>query len=157
VGRPRFCPAIPAGWNRIKLSGWCRTPDHASSSREPDREDGEHGEPEPGPGHDAEEDLGLRPAGIIGADPEIGSQGQFASAAERRPGDGGDDRLGNRGDSGDRAFDRQAVADQGSLVEVVELGNVGAGGESPLAAVDDHSAHVLVRADVSSDGGELPG
>ena len=27
VGRPRFCPAIPAGWNRIKLSGWCRTPE----------------------------------------------------------------------------------------------------------------------------------
>jgi hypothetical protein len=27
AGRPRFCPAIPADWNRMKLSGWCRTPE----------------------------------------------------------------------------------------------------------------------------------
>jgi len=26
AGRPRFCPAIPADWNRMKLRGRCRTP-----------------------------------------------------------------------------------------------------------------------------------
>ena len=85
--------------------------------------------------HDAERDFGLAEFRVVGSDDEIAHHGEFAAAAKRVAGDGGDDRLANAG--------KFFPADEEILKICFDIGlglhflDVGAGGESLFRAGED--------------------
>ena len=85
-------------------------------------------------GDDPEQDLGLPEDGPRPGDAVVAGQRQLAAAAERVAGDGGDHEPRDRGDRVEGVV--EAGRDRAGLVGPAELGDVGAGGEDPLAARD---------------------
>ena len=87
---------------------------------------------------DPEQDLRLAEHRLLRGDPVVARQRQLAAAAERVPADGGDHEPRDRGDGVEGGV--EAGGDRGRLVRSAELGDVGAGGEDPLAARDHDGA-----------------
>ena len=90
-------------------------------------------------GDDAEQDLGLAEHGPLGRDAEVARQRQLAPAAEGVAADGGDHEPGDGGDGVEGVVERWRRSPAASS-GAAELGDVGAGGEDPLAAGDDDGA-----------------
>ena len=88
-------------------------------------------------GDDAEQDLRLTEHGPLAGDAVVARQRQLASAAEGVPADGGDDEPRDVGHRVQAPRGTPAVMRAASL-GAAELADVGAGGEDPLAAGDDH-------------------
>ena len=86
-------------------------------------------------GDDAEQDLGLPETCGGGGEAQIAGQRQLAAPSERRARHRGDDHAGDGGDGGERCHEERP--DAARLVGPAELGDVGPGGEDPLAARDD--------------------
>ena len=84
---------------------------------------------------DPEQDLRLAEHRLVRDDPVVAGQRQLAPAAERVAADRGDDEPRDRGDGVERGV--EPGGDRRRLVRPAELGDVGAGGEDPLAAGDD--------------------
>ena len=89
-------------------------------------------------GDDAEQDLRLAEHGLVRDDAVVAGQRQLAPAAERVAADGGDHEARDRGDRVECVV--EPGGDRRRLVGPAELGDVGAGGEDPLAAGDDDGA-----------------
>ena len=66
-----------------------------------------------------------------------------------------DDRLGDAGDRGERRLERAGALDHVDVRHVGHLLDVGAGGEDPLAAVDDHRLDVVALARLGRGGADL--
>ena len=82
-----------------------------------------------GAGDDAEQDLGLAELRALARDAEVGAQRELAPAAERVAGDGGDDRLRDARDRGERGLQPDRVVDHVGVRPAGELLHVGTGGE----------------------------
>ncbi len=89
-------------------------------------------------GDDPEQDLRLAEHRLVRRDPVVAGQGQLAAAAECVAADGGDHEARDRGDGVECGM--EAGGDRGGLVGPTELGDVGSGGEDPVAAGDDDGA-----------------
>ena len=89
-------------------------------------------------GDDAEEDLRLAEHGPRPGDAVVAREGELATAAEGVAADRGDHEAGDGGDGVERAV--EAGGDRPGLVGALELGDVGTGGEDPLAAGDHDGA-----------------
>src|SRR5690606_15905010 len=108
-----------------------------------------------GAGDDAELDLRLAQLGGFPGDPEVGAEGELATAAERVPGDGGDDRLAAAGDGGEAVLEGAGVGGRVGRRHDGHLLDVGPGGEDPLTAVDHHGVHSRVGVDEARGLGDL--
>lgn len=100
----------------------------------------------------AEQDLGLAELGVVGGDPVVGAERQFAAAAQGVPGDGRDDRLGDAGDGGERLLEAAGARDHRRVVHLPHLLDVGPGREDLLAAVEDHGAYVVAVGHLLGEG-----
>ena len=99
-----------------------------------------------GAGDDAEQDLRLADLGRGAQHPEVGAQRQLVAAAEGVAGDAAMTGLGIRATAVKEAVSSRP---QATMLGAVELGHrldVGAGGEHPLAAVEDDGPDVVARA-----------
>ena len=105
-------------------------------------------------GDDAEQDLGLTEAGVVAGDAEVAGQGQLAAAAEREPGDGGDDRARDGGDGVERLEERPPISAtrsgrldprRGVPTPLGELRDVGPGREHLGATGDHHRPGLRLR------------
>lgn len=94
-------------------------------------------------GDQTEHDLGLAQLGVVGGDPEVGAERQFAATTERVAGDRGDDRLGDPGHRGEGVLQRLGPYDHRRVVHRLHLLDVRARREHLLAAVEDDGAHIV--------------
>lgn len=96
-----------------------------------------------GAGDQAEQDLRLAELCVVRGDPEVGAERQFAAAAQRIAGDGGDNGLGDTGDGREGVLQAPGPYDHRRMVHGLHLLDVRAGREHLLAAVQNHGPYVL--------------
>ena len=102
---------------------------------------------------DAEKDLGLPDAHVVGGDPQVARHCQLEAAAERDAVDGGDDRPRDLAEGVVRG--PKPRPDGACLGRTAELADVGPGRERLGPAEDDDGLHVGIAGEVAGGGSDL--